>query len=519
MRSGIVELFAFGLAAVWLVGCEDPLASSRDQSVPMSRAGGGSSGLTSNAVSPTQVDLAWPDNSSNESGFEAHRSTTGPTGAYVALGTTGANVTSYSDKGLTAEKKYCYKVRAFTTSGRKTSYSAFTNTSCATTPPLAPPPPQPQGPTAPSGVNAKQEGFRVERSASVDGPWVAVWTADPNNTLANIYAQPYDQQLCYRVIAFKGKGESPSNIDCTYLPNGPTDLTATAVGTEAVDLAWSDNSSVEDGYDIERSETGGNPFTLVASVEGNSTTYLDTGVSHNATYWYRVAVKREGGRSGLSETVSVLLASVPPDAPSGTRATPNGSTSVLVEWTDTSNEVGFRIDRSTDGGMSWIVVGSANANYPAFFDNGLPPEQRYCYRVVAFNGLGESEPSSAACTTLLAAPTDLVAILIDGSTVDLRWADVSSSEDGYVVVGWYGGSEEPSEIVAELPANSTSYRDVRIYPYSVYWVVARKDDTYSDWSNGATPATSGSQSSTQSRMLKAIRPPGSELRMPVTRAP
>jgi len=76
------------------------------------------------AVSWDQINVGWRDNSSNETGFEVHRSTTGPSGAFALVATTGANGTSYGNGGLSGSTQYCYEVRAFRTTGGKTTYSA-----------------------------------------------------------------------------------------------------------------------------------------------------------------------------------------------------------------------------------------------------------------------------------------------------------------------------------------------------------------------------------------------------------
>ena len=91
------------------------------------------SGANAVAVSWSQINLSWQDNSSNESGFEVHRSTTGPSVVFALLASAGANLTSYSNGGLSGSTQYCYKIRAFRTAGGKTTYSAFSNTACDTT--------------------------------------------------------------------------------------------------------------------------------------------------------------------------------------------------------------------------------------------------------------------------------------------------------------------------------------------------------------------------------------------------
>jgi hypothetical protein len=87
------------------------------------------SGLTAIAVSRNRIDLAWQDNSSNETGFQIERSRSG--GAFSLITTTGAGATSYSNtSGLTPNKTYSYRVRAINAAGS----SAYSNTASATTP-------------------------------------------------------------------------------------------------------------------------------------------------------------------------------------------------------------------------------------------------------------------------------------------------------------------------------------------------------------------------------------------------
>jgi hypothetical protein len=69
------------------------------------------SGLTARAVSRSQVNLAWTDNSSNEDGFEIEYSTNGTT--WLSLTVTGRDVRSFSAIGLAANTRYYFRVRAF----------------------------------------------------------------------------------------------------------------------------------------------------------------------------------------------------------------------------------------------------------------------------------------------------------------------------------------------------------------------------------------------------------------------
>ena len=67
--------------------------------------------LICSVVSSVQINLSWTDNSDDEVGFKIERSTDNVFWNQIA--TVGANVTTYSDMGLTPNKTYYYRVRAY----------------------------------------------------------------------------------------------------------------------------------------------------------------------------------------------------------------------------------------------------------------------------------------------------------------------------------------------------------------------------------------------------------------------
>lgn len=84
--------------------------------------------LTATAASTTQINLAWRDNSNNETGFKIERSTSAGSG-FAPIATTAADATSYSSTGLAADTTYYYRVRATNSAGNSTySYVADATT-------------------------------------------------------------------------------------------------------------------------------------------------------------------------------------------------------------------------------------------------------------------------------------------------------------------------------------------------------------------------------------------------------
>jgi hypothetical protein len=85
------------------------------------------SSLAATTVSSSQINLAWTDNATNETGFTIERKT--GAGSFGVLTTKGANVTSHSDTTLAPGTNYTYRVRADNASGS----SGWSNESSATT--------------------------------------------------------------------------------------------------------------------------------------------------------------------------------------------------------------------------------------------------------------------------------------------------------------------------------------------------------------------------------------------------
>ncbi|HEU5013948.1 MAG TPA: fibronectin type III domain-containing protein [Roseiflexaceae bacterium] len=106
--------------------------TSLGQSIVLSRAldpPSAPTGLTATAISATQIDLAWTDTASDETGFTVERSANGGSSWGVVTSSLAANTTSYSDTGRAPQTTYLYRVKA-TNSGGSSAYSA---TASATT--------------------------------------------------------------------------------------------------------------------------------------------------------------------------------------------------------------------------------------------------------------------------------------------------------------------------------------------------------------------------------------------------
>ena len=94
-------------------------------------------------------------------------------------------------------------------------------------------------------------------------------------------------------------------------PDAPGGLTATAVNALQIILNWIDNSTNETAFVVERS-LNNVTFTQIASVAGGVTNYLNSGLTPNTTYYYRVRGTNMVGFSGYSNTTNATTLDTPP---------------------------------------------------------------------------------------------------------------------------------------------------------------------------------------------------------------
>src|SRR5439155_4253318 len=102
------------------------------------------------------------------------------------------------------------------------------------------------------------------------------------------------------------------------------------------------------------------------------------------------------------------------------------------------------------------------ANVIIFQDTGLSPSTLYYYRARATNAGGDSAPSSVVKTTTLAAPpaapSNLVAMLISSTQVNLSWTDNSGNEQGFRIQRSSNAGLNWSR-VGQVGANTTTFAD------------------------------------------------------------
>jgi hypothetical protein len=177
-----------------------------------------------------------------------------------------------------------------------------------------------------------------------------------------------------------------------------------------------------------------------------------------------------------------------PPVPTGLNTAATGPGTIQLSWTDTaSDESGFRMERSKDGG-SYTVIASLDANSTSYLDGSLTPDTLYNYRVRAWNCAGNSDYSNVATAATESAPpvteqvasADLpVSSKVSGDYQN-TWADdsvhetITERQGGNEDHGYYGYLEQKwvfnvttgNALVFSADVAATTYYDSFTFAYS-----------------------------------------------------
>lgn len=299
----------------------------------------------------------------------------------------------------------------------------------------------------------------------------------------------------YRVVAHlddDGTGNPcdspPSNtatddIVSTDPPAAPSGLDATGDSQNRyIALSWTDNSSNETGFTIQRQVGVGTWDNSYDTVGANITTYDDLNLDPGE-YNYRIIAYNPYDDSPPSNEADAVILDIPLSPTNLEAVGDSGTATVSLTWTDNSdNETGFIIQRQVDGG-GWNDSHDTVAPNVITYDDGPGlPNGTYNYRIVAYNGNGNSNPSNddsaIISTSAPEAPSNLTSTL-NAFDVDLSWTDNSDNEENFVLERQVDGGAY-SVLDDTIPANTESYSDTGLAPLHTYTYRLKASNNYGD---------------------------------------
>ncbi len=252
---------------------------------------------------------AWDfDNNGTTDSTEQH-----PTYVYTVEGTYTVRLTVANGSGTDAEVKVGYVVVG------------------NPGPPDTTPPSAPTGLTAsavshtqidlawnPSTDDVGVTGYKVLRSMTSGGPYTQVGSAsgtsysDTGLAASTTYYYVVQAQDAAGNTSGNSNQASATTLAGPQPPSAPSGLSATATSSFDIYLSWTDNSSNESGFRIERKTGASGTYSEIATVGADTTSYGDTGLQPATSYTYRVRAFNSVGDSSYSNEATATTAPPPP---------------------------------------------------------------------------------------------------------------------------------------------------------------------------------------------------------------
>ncbi|HZV81563.1 MAG TPA: putative Ig domain-containing protein, partial [Geobacteraceae bacterium] len=289
--------------------------------------------LVATAVNLNRIDLAWSDTDTTTSGWKIERCVGSGCTDFAEIASLATKTPiSYSDSAIVAGATYRYRIRATgsTTVAGNTYYwvSDYSSVAAAAT----------ALPIAPSTLTATMvsssqinlawtassttdlSGYAIERCTGTGCmDFVQIATVTPYTATAYANADiASSTTFRYRVRGYKTTGgvyTGYSNIaESATLMAAPGSLTATAIGSHAVKLAWNEVFPGQDNVSVMVQIWNGE-WVQLANVDGATSEYTDiSGVSPFATYTYQVRAFRGNSFADSNLATVTMPGYAPADA-------------------------------------------------------------------------------------------------------------------------------------------------------------------------------------------------------------
>jgi hypothetical protein len=115
-----------------------------------------------------------------------------------------------------------------------------------------------------------------------------------NGYIESLKAAFPDHEATTYDFSIKGTTDSYKTIHPLEAPNGSCHNLVLTIIDNQIGLAWVNDSNNEDAVSIERSDNGGVTWTEISESSAPVTSYTDTEVSAESTYYYRVRAEKDG---------------------------------------------------------------------------------------------------------------------------------------------------------------------------------------------------------------------------------
>jgi phosphodiesterase/alkaline phosphatase D-like protein len=440
-------------------------------------------------VGPRSVTVTWTEPVLGAATYKLERASSdkGPWSQLAA----GIGALEYTDATVTGNRTYWYRVRATNARGVDGAFAVV----ASVTTPVDPSVSVPAAPAAPTFatitstyLNVKWTAamgasiYTLERaldSGGAPGAWAQILTGTTALSQFDLNLTP-NTKLWYRVRGTNAGGDgtwsTPSTA--TTLPSAPGPVTFGGLAPQSVTLTWTPPQYGAASYRVERAPAADGTWTQIAGGVSAST-YTDSSVGPNASYWYRVKATSAAGLDGVptapaSVTTPVDPAVSPPGAPGTPTFSAVSYSYQYVNWTAATGAATYAVERAPNiSGVpgAWTAIGSPTTAL-RYLDSNLAANRGYWYRVRATNTGGDGPYSTPGLSmTAPQTPGPVTFGTVTTTTVALNWTEPAGGTASFAVDRASSAIGPWAQLASGLA--TLAYTDATVAANVTYWYRVR----------------------------------------------
>lgn len=267
------------------------------------------------------------------------------------------------------------------------------------------------------------DSYQVYRSDSENGQYTMIGEAAENSYDDDEVSPEGIYYYKVRAVYEDGNKSGFSRPYSGKTLAAPEVISAVSKSGGKINLSWNKVEGAAQ-YEITRRESGADSYKKIATVKNGETSYLDSGIKTQKTYYYRVRARggEKNGYSSYSGTYhgwAVKRTKI-------VSVSSQTSTSLRIRWDKVDKAYAYRIQRSTSKKGKYTTVATVKSgNTTSYIDKKLKTGRTYYYRVEVFNRTHGKNGVSGYCSPVSGSTiqgTSIVYVRSRGSgNMELRW--------------------------------------------------------------------------------------------------
>ena len=221
----------------------------------------------------------------------------------------------------------------------------------------------------------------------------------------------------------------------------------------SLNLQWSDNSSNESGFKIERKTGTGGSYSQIGTVGANVTSYNDAAIAGGSTYCYRVRAFNGAGDSGYSNDTCASVPAGDPNVSFGNRApvanagpdmTVNEGAPVMLSGAASSDPDGNALTFSwTQVGGPAVTLSGATSARPSF----TAPLVGYFGALLTFQLAVRDTGGLSSADIVVVRVNSVLSSTIINDFVNVSTRSASGTADNIMIVGFILEGTAPKTVL------------------------------------------------------------------------